>query len=290
MESNEQTGLVGFVKENPISVVGGNVILCMVNLVLIVICTFGLPELPSLPSIDYGLGGGKMEFYGINPCILGSAIFSVVFLMVPFFLIRQSSGSCENKNMQEVNKDSPKIDSKLDDFVSQNAKEVFWTSYLLTGLNAVLLIICYCGFPELPSLPSFYYDFGLPEFGIPLLPAVDFGTMEFNGINPCILASAIVTIVLLLAPFVLLGQSNRNCEDVDIEERNKNSLEKENGLVGFVYQHAELVFWTGYVLTGLNAILLIICYCGKPNMSIPNICGIAPFSIVCGAIACMIEC
>ena len=73
-------------------------------------------------------------------------------------------------------------------------------------------------------------------------------------------------------------------------ENGLKKLESQNRLVNFVVNNGDLVFWINAFLTSLNALLIIVCFNGVPTINIPNICDIAPFAIMCGALSCIMRC
>merc|ERR1712227_491471 len=191
------------------------------------------------------------------------------------------------------------------DFVCENPMLVFWTGYGMACLNTIILAFCYCGVPEM-TVPSISFP-KIPklELSIPTLQLVITGNIPLDvTINTCLTWTVVATILLVcVVPFMMLSPSSPFYQKMKtqrivlnraIKSMKRNNEDKKRDesskIVQFVVGNPKLSFWIGYSLTFLNIFLLIACFCDMPSLELPNLCNIAPFSIVCGLIACLLNC
>merc|ERR1712080_363508 len=227
------------------------------------VVNFGLPGL-QIPAV-LSVGLSEVEFSGIGSCAMASIVVPVVFLATAYYLSQvstvHSKGSTRNVELNKVS---------IKDVSSDSGYETNTTTDSGYGTGPD---------PDSPFRPR-------PQVPQPRPPAprpqqMKTGTDELNR--------EFYDSMRLKRGFV----KTYNCietQDVKVTELKMDTQRKQNKLVDFITKNAEVVFWTSYSLTFLNAVLLILCYCGVPKISIPNICTVSPFSIFCAFIACLINC
>lgn len=64
--------------------------------------------------------------------------------------------------------------------------------------------------------------------------------------------------------------------------------EEKKSFADTINEKTESVFWLAYGLMYVNIILMIFCFCGLPTL--PEICNIWPFALVCALVSCIMNC
>jgi hypothetical protein len=322
-EKDGKGALVSLGENHPFELLGLNVALVIVNLILVIICMYGLPGLPNLdfegiPTFDFERMDTGVTLESISKCMVASIAVPAIFLVTAWFLYRIpstikdankedkcSKKSCNKENMNDLAK-----------FICCNPKLVFWTGYALAFLNAMQLILCYCGLGLPEILMSSGVSFSLPDMSLPNisfgLPELSFDTSfatwnNRGSFNPCeyqMSCTAIISMLYMIPPFLLRcplspmylkngterdATKTRSIDDTvsgekDSELKVKNKQDMKS-FTDVINENAENLFWLGYGLSFVNVLLVIFCFCG-----VPNICNIWPFALVCSLGACMINC
>merc|ERR1712135_14306 len=136
----------------------------------------------------------------------------------------------------------------------------------------------------MPSLPDIggSFDFCMPDFALPSLTSlnmqlpgwdVDFCGYEFDT---CKALAISIPLIFLITPCIF------NWEVYEKEDEGKTN----NKLVDFVRENPMLVFWTGYAMTFLNTMIIAFCYCGVPEIPLPDcmtktLCSISSENGIC---------
>jgi len=303
---HEKGEFVKTCQENATALFASTIILCLVNELIVLLCFCGVPNIPSLPtiplpSLEMPELGIKFNAINLEPCKIVAVGIPLAFLLTPFVFHRIIVAYEKQMNGKQC---EPK--KKIIDFVCQNPMLVFWTGYGMAFLNTIILALCYCGVPEItmPRIP--FPEIPDLDFSFPSLPELEItGNIHVDlAINTCLTVTMFAIVLLVfVVPFMMLSPyspfyEKMKSQRVELKriiksKKGKDDVkrgEESSKIVQFVAGNPQLSFWIGYSLTCLNIFLLIACFCQTPSFELPNLCNIAPFSIVCGLAACLINC
>ena len=320
-EKDGKGALVSLGENHPFELLGLNVALVIVNLILVVICMYGLPNLDfeGIPTFDLERMDTGVTLESLSKCMVASIAVPAIFLVTAWFLYRIPSTIKDASKEEKCSKKSCNKENMNDlaRFICANPTLVFWTGYALAFLNAMQLILCHCGLPDI--LMSRGVSFSLPDMSLPNisfgLPELSFDTSfatwnDRGSFNPCeyqLSCTAIISMLYMIPPFLLRcplspmylkngterdATKTRSIDDTvsgekdsELKVKNKQDMKRFTDVIN---ENAENLFWLGYGLSFVNVLLVIFCYCGSAN--IPSICNIWPFALVCSLGACMINC
>lgn len=146
---------------------------------------------------------------------------------------------------------------------------LFGSTVVLSIVNLLLILFCLCGTSiSMPSLPDIggSFDFCMPDFALPSLTSLNMQLpgwdMDFCGyeFDTCKALAISIPLIFLITPCIF------NWEVYEKEDEGKTN----NKLVDFVRENPMLVFWTGYAMTFLNTMIIAFCYCGVPEIPLPD--------------------
>jgi len=259
---NENGEMFNLVKRHYKAILISNAVMFLINISLIATCLYGPPEMPLLPSINYDFNQWElslpvmpsMNLVGYskeyNLCLIVCVVAAALAIMT-LGRMYFSATSQEGIKEDDATKDVKRIPRNENKVVS-NKK---------TSKSASQ------GYGSMDSFDAEQVSAWLKE---------DIKKSNIEATNS--------------KKHENIKESESSINVDPLEENGLKKLDSQNRLVKFVANNGDLVFWINALLTSLNALLIIVCFYGVPTINIPNICDIAPFAILCGALSCIMRC